>query len=185
MQTSDLDLVRDWLAGTYSNRQQAMDQPVWFIPVTLWYIPLPQLFDQGCGFFTEQINQHFPDKFYRSRVLQLLDDPLRLENYKLKDQSIWLGASQDQDHLLELTVVDLEWLPECTIFLQRQNESFHGAMGSEAACKLTPESTTVIQIEFDLTATTLTTLDRGIDQTTGQQTWGSSAGPYQYLKRWD
>lgn len=179
---SDLERVQTWLTGTYSNRQQALDQPVWFIPVTLWYVPLPQLFDRGIGFFTEQINQHFPDQFYRSRVLQLLEDPLRLENYKLNDQSTWLGTSQDRDRLAQLGPGDLEWLPECTLMLEWRQGILHGAMRSDAICKLTPESTTQIQIEFELTATTFTTLDRGVDMTTSQQVWGSSAGPYRYVK---
>lgn len=179
---SDLEIVAAWLAGTYSNRQQALDQPVWFIPVTLWYVPLPQLFDRGLGFFTEQINQHFPDQFYRSRALQLLEDPLRLENYKLIDQSAWLGASQDRQQLEQLKPEDLEWLPECTLMLEHREMIVYGSMRPQAACKLTPDSTTVIQIEFELTATTFTTLDRGLNETTGQQVWGSSAGPYRYLK---
>lgn len=181
---SDLERVQAWLAGTYSNRQQAMAQPVWFVPVTLWYIPLPHLFDQGVGFFTEQINEHFPETFYRSRVLQLLPHPLRLENYKLRHQQTWLGASQDPIWLGRLTQADLELLPGCTLFLDRQDDgSFYGEMAPDAICKLTPDGHTLIEIEFELTATTFTTLDRGIDEKTGEQTWGSMAGPYRYIKK--
>ncbi len=177
----DWETVRTWLAGTYSNRAQAMDQPVWFIPVTLWYVPLPELFAEGWGFFTEQVNQHTPREFYRSRVLQLLDHPLRLENYRLQDQQAWMGASQDAARWAQLSATDLEHLPGCTINLTPEAEGYRGRM-SGLNCRLTPDSTQAIEIDFLLTATALITLDRGIDIQTGEQTWGSRMGPYHYLK---
>ncbi|MDX2273624.1 MAG: chromophore lyase CpcT/CpeT [Cyanobacteriota bacterium] len=190
----DLLRVTKWLVGTYSNRQQALDQAVWFIPVTLWYAEVPHLFAEGIGFFTEQVNQHKPQDYYRSRVLQLLGDPLRLENYKLRDQSMWAGASQDPQKLSQLKASDCEWLEGCTINLTYvpqaisaeladPSDSYFGNMQPGGACCLSPQDRGYIEIEFQLTADHFITLDRGFDKVTGQQTWGSKAGAYHYRKQ--
>ncbi|MFS8805885.1 chromophore lyase CpcT/CpeT, partial [Synechococcus sp. R6-10] len=48
--------------------------------------------------------------------------------------------------------------------------------------RLNPGDSTYIHIEFDLTPSEFITWDRGFDAATGQQTWGSRAGPYRYQK---
>lgn len=174
--------VARWLAGTFSNREQALDQPVWFIPVTLWYVPLPHLFAEGLGFFTEQVNQHRPQEFYRSRVLQLLDQPLRLENYRLRDQKAWAGASRDPDKLAHLRQEDVIWLPDCTIWLTVAADHIHGAMDPQRECCLSPDADTRIEIEFDLYPDGLYTLDRGFKRGSREQVWGSRAGAYRYQR---
>ncbi|MEN9224225.1 MAG: chromophore lyase CpcT/CpeT [Thermostichus sp. HHBFW_bins_43] len=179
---SDLCTLASWLAGYYSNRAQAMAEPVWFVPVSLWYVRLPDVFSQGIGFFTEQFNQHTPGRFYRSRVLQLLADPLRIENYKLLDQTAWAGASQDPQRLAQLSLADVEHLPGCRILVQKRPDCYHGEMLPGGGCRLNPGDNSYIHIEFDLTSTEFITWDRGFDVNTGQQTWGSRAGPYRYRK---
>jgi hypothetical protein len=175
--------VIHWLEGTYSNREQALEDPVWYIPVTLWYVKLPGLFEQGMGFFTEQVNQHTPQAFYRSRVLQLMRDPLRLENYKLKDQAAWAGASQQAERLGQLTPTDLDLLPDCTIYLTPNADQIEGRMNPGHRCKLNPTDRVAIEISFELYADRFLTLDRGIDIATGRQTWGSKLGSYDYRKQ--
>ncbi|UFP96901.1 chromophore lyase CpcT/CpeT [Gloeobacter morelensis MG652769] len=180
---SDFQRVRTWLAGNYSNRTQAMAEPVWFIPVTLWYVEVAGLFGEGAGFFTEQVSEHTPNQPYRSRVLQLLDNPLRLENYRLKDQKVWAGAAKDPGRLGRLRADDCEQLAGCTIYLERQGETFTGKMQPGGGCRLFPGDASYIEIEFELGERSFFTLDRGFDATTGEQTWGSRAGAYRYLKQ--
>jgi CpeT protein len=182
MISDDLSTIRDWLAGTYSNRQQAMAEPVWFIPVTLWYIPVEGLFSEGVGFFTEQVNEHTPQP-YRTRVLQLLENPLRLENYRLKDQAAWAGAAARKERLQTLAPQDLELLPGCTIELERKDNCYFGTMKEGQGCRLSPDSTSYVRIEFELTDTAFTTLDQGFDLVTNAQVWGSKGGAYHYLKQ--
>jgi len=174
--------VAQWLPGTYSNREQALEQPVWFIPVTLWYVPLPHLFESGLGFFTEQVNQHRPQEFYRSRVLQLLDHPLRLENYRLREQGAWAGASQDPQRLAQLRQQDLIFLPNCTLWLTMAEDHIHGAMDPQRECCLSDDADSRIEITFDLYADAFHTLDRGFQRQSGEQVWGSRAGPYRYRR---
>jgi CpeT protein len=180
---SDLSTIRHWLAGTYSNRQQAMAEPVWFIPVTLWYVLVEGLFSEGVGFFTEQVNEHTPEQPYRTRVLQLLENPLRLENYRLKDQAAWAGAATKTGRLQTLSPDDLELLPGCTIELQCKDNRYFGTMKEGQGCRLSPDSTSYVRIEFELTDTALITLDRGFDLVTNTQVWGSKGGAYHYLKQ--
>ncbi len=159
-----------------------MEQPVWFIPVRLWYVAVEGLFPEGIGFFTEQVSEHLLDQPYRSRVLQLLDEPLRLENYRLKDQPAWAGAALATERLLKLTPQDLDFLPGCTILLEKHSESYLGRMQPGGGCRLSSQDTAYVEIELELRADRFITLDRGFDSTTGTQTWGSRAGAYQYLK---
>jgi CpeT protein len=176
----DMQTCATWLAGTYTNRAQAMAEPVWFIPVTLWYVLVPGLFTEGVSFFTEQVNEHEPALPYRSRVVRLQDAPLRLENYRLREQSSWAGAACDPSTLRRLTAADLIHLPNCAIDLTMQAGAFQGKMAEPKGCRLTP--TSYVQIEFTLTATTFVTLDRGFDVVSGEQLWGSRAGAYRYQK---
>lgn len=185
MLTLSLEMVATWLAGTYSNREQAMEDPVWYIPVTLWYVPVPRLFSTGLGFFTEQVNQHTPTNYYRSRVLHLLPDPWRLENYKLLDQPAWAGASQNAEHLRRLTSGDCTKLEHCTIFLDPRQDHVHGSMQPGRRCQLNPGDPAAVEITFDLYPHRFLTLDRGINISTGEQTWGSRYGPYDYSKKGD
>ncbi len=180
---SELATIRHWLSGTYSNRQQAMAEPVWFIPVTLWYVPVDGLFSEGVGFFTEQVSEHTPAQPYRARVLQLLENPLRFENYRLKDQAVWAGASKHPERLSSLTSEHLELLPGCTIYLERKDNCYLGKMKEDQGCRLSSDSTSCVQIEFELTDTAFITLDRGFDLATNVQVWGSKGGPYHYLKQ--
>ncbi|GAB4210777.1 MAG: chromophore lyase CpcT/CpeT [Synechococcales cyanobacterium] len=182
MAEADLQRVQHWLAGVYSNREQALDQPVWFIPVQLWYIPVPTLFAEGMGFFTEQIQQPRPDEFYRSRVLHLLDYPLRLENYRLREQSRWAGASRDPHVLAHLRPEDLIGLPSCTLYLTVEADRIHGAMDPQQECCLSPDADSRIEIEFDLFADAFHTLDRGFKRDSQEQVWGSRAGAYRYQR---
>ncbi|AGY57813.1 chromophore lyase CpcT/CpeT [Gloeobacter kilaueensis] len=181
--TASMQTVRDWLVGTYTSREQAMAQPVWFIPVRLWYVAVDGLFDEGIGFFTEQANEHDPDRIYRSRVLQLLEEPLRFENYRLIDQDRWLGAATDPEHLARLRRSDCEPLPGCAIYLERQGDAFRGRMKPGGACRLRSADTSYIEIELELREGVFLTLDRGFDSATGEQTWGSLGGPYRYIKQ--
>jgi CpeT protein len=182
LQSTEAERVAAWLAGTFSNRDQAMADPVWYSPVTLWYVRLPSLFEQGIGFFAEQVNQHTPQQYYRSRVVQVLEDPLRLENYKLRHQSAWAGAAQDPAKLAQLSPADLELLIDCTIGLTDHEDHFRGQMSPGHPCRLNPEDPVAIEIGFDLYPDRFLTLDRGIEIATGKQTWGSRFGPYDYRK---
>jgi len=180
--SEDLAAAARLLAGTYSSRAQAMAEPVWFIPVHLWYVPLPHLFAEGIGLFSEQVSEHLPEQPYRSRVLRLADGPLRLENYRLKVQSQWAGGACDPERLARLTPDDLLFLEGCTIFLERTGPGFRGAMRPGRGCRLAPDDTSYVQIALELTADTLVTLDRGFDLVSDRQVWGSRAGPYRYVK---
>jgi CpeT protein len=106
-----------------------------------------------------------------------------LENYRFKDQAAWAGAAKDPERLKALSLEHLELLPDCTIELERRNDCYFGKMKEGQECRLSPESTSCVQIEFELTDRTFVTLDRGFDLMTHAQVWGSKAGPYHYLKQ--
>jgi CpeT protein len=179
---NDLETIRTWLSGTFSSRAQAMELPVWFIPVRLCYVPLDHLFETGVGFFAEQNSEHLPNVPYRSRILQLLADPLRLENYKFKDQKAWAGAAADPERLKTLTLSDLVHLPGCRILLTKEGETYRGEMAEAQGCRISETDASYVHIEFVLSATRFLTLDQGFNGETGAQTWGSRSGPYQYIK---
>jgi CpeT protein len=178
---TDLETIRTWLSGTFSSRAQAMEQPVWFIPVRLWYIPVDHLFETGIGFFAEQTSEHLNSP-YRSRVLQLLSDPLRLENYRFKDQKAWAGSATHPERLKTLALSDLVHLPGCRILLSKVGETYQGEMADATRCRIAETDESYVRIEFSLDKTCFLTLDQGFNCETGAQTWGSRSGPYQYMK---
>jgi CpeT protein len=74
------------------------------------------------------------------------------------------------------------WLSS-TIYLERKDDCYRGKMKEGQGCRLSSDSTSFVQIEFELTDTAFITLDRAFDPITHAQVWGSKGGPYHYLKQ--
>ncbi|MFN9861327.1 MAG: CpcT/CpeT family chromophore lyase, partial [Pseudanabaena sp.] len=39
--SSQLLQLASWMSGEYSNREQSLDQPVWFVNLVWWQRPIP------------------------------------------------------------------------------------------------------------------------------------------------
>ena len=102
--SKELSILASWMAGEFSNREQSLEQPAWFVNLVWWQRPLNfQLFG-SMALFAEQANALVLDRPYRQRILQLVetDGKLQVKYWGFKNPSAWGGAANNRDRLNQL-----------------------------------------------------------------------------------
>ncbi|MBD2579272.1 chromophore lyase CpcT/CpeT [Oscillatoria sp. FACHB-1406] len=184
-----------YFAGEFTNREQAIAEPAWYVNLRLWQRPTPLFADDSLTFFVEQANALSPDKPYRQRLVRLRQlEPtpakLQVEYYMFKDLAAARCLGQDSERLARLTSEEVEFLPGCTLALHIEGSPnaplYRTASNPEQKCCFTYEDKTYqVSLGFEATSEELRVYDKGIDPTTGQATWGALLGPFRFQKRQD
>ncbi|MGK7948443.1 MAG: chromophore lyase CpcT/CpeT [Xenococcaceae cyanobacterium] len=178
-------LVR-WMAADFSNQEQAFANPPLFAHIRVCMRPLPQDFLPGMSLFLEQAYDFALNQPYRLRVLrfQVGEDSIALENYKVKDEEKFRGASRDLDKLQHLTPDLLEEMPGCDMTVNWTGNSFQGQINPGKSCMVERKGRmTYLDNSFEIDGEKLISYDRGKDPETDELVWGSIAGPF-HFKRW-
>lgn len=186
--SSDVYVLAQWLAGDHSNWEQAIENPPFFAHIRVCIRPLPNpITEDGVWLFLEQaydFELHHP---YRTAVLHLIYDQDRIEmiNYRLKNAETFFGASRDRDRLSAITSEAIVKLDGCTQWVHRADEhTFKGEVEAGKKCCVNRKGVdTYLSIEFEVTETTYSSLDRGYDIVTDERIWGSIAGAFQFVKK--
>ena len=189
----ELVALGQYLAGEFENRQQATDNPAWYVHLHLWKRPVPIFTEDSLTLYAEQVNIVNPDQPYRPRVLRLRQHSsagLQVEYYMLKDITALQGAGRDRQRLNQLTPEQIEFLPECTLNVKTEQLSdryrFTTAPASGKPCSFTYQGNRLhISLGFEATSDELLMYDKGIDPDTGKTTWGPLMGPFRFSKRQD
>lgn len=182
-----------YLAGEFHNRDQAIAEPVWYVPLKLWHRPTQFFRTDSLTLFAEQANVDTPDNPYRQRLLRLQYSPQQPDSlcgqyYAFHNPQAVKGAGQNPALLEKLTLDDLELLPGCTLDIQPQGSLAHptGFIATpppQAQCFFSYESKIrQVILGFEAYPTHFLSYDRGIDPETGQLLWGAMMGPYRYTK---
>ncbi len=180
-----VSLVR-WMAADFSNQEQAFENPPFFAHIRVCMRPLPETFLGGKSLFLEQAYDFMLNQPYRLRVLKfsVVDDVIELENYKVKEEEKFFGASRDLDKLQTLTPDLVEKMSGCDMTVKWTGNSFHGQIKPGKACIVERNGkTTYLDNSFEIDGEKLISYDRGRDPETDELVWGSIAGPFQF-KRW-
>lgn len=192
--SSDLAILATWMAGDFSNWEQAIANPPLFAHIRVCIRPLPTAVatrlavgDRGIWLYSEQaydFELHLP---YRTAILQLLHkgDRIEIVNYKLKDAPAYFGASRNPVKLDELQPHDIERLDGCTMLVYRtERNTFKGAVeAGKGCCVVRKNRSTYLDSEFEIGENTFTSLDRGRDPDTDEHIWGSIAGAFEFQKK--
>lgn len=123
---------------------------------------------------------------YRVRVLKLVDrnSHIGIENYTVKEEQKFYGASRDLNRLHTLKAENLEKLPGCDMIVEWTGSSFKGKVEPGKGCIVVRKGkTTYLDSEFEIDDEKFISLDRGRDPETDEHIWGSVAGPF-YFVRW-
>jgi CpeT/CpcT family (DUF1001) len=182
------------LAGEFSNKDQAIADPVWYVHLRLWQRPVPQL-DRvlgGIGLFAEQANVLNLDKPYRQRLLclQELQGQIQIRVFAMQDPGAWRGAGTNSAHLAEMRETDLEFLPGCTLTVKLIDQitpaRYRAELPQDAKCCFiyNNEERQAI-LGFESNGTEFWSYDRGINPETKAAIWGAIAGAYHYQKLTD
>lgn len=177
-EASDLDLLTEWMTGTFSSAAQAAEDPEFFA-VSLHMTPIWTDRQDGRWLYVEQAVSDAPDRPYRQRIY-LVDEvaPGLFETrvYTLPDPVSVIGAWRMDVPLNNVNPDDLEEREGCSIVLRRRDETF---IGSTLAwlCSSSLRGASYATSEVMITPDGMVSWDRGFsgDQ---KQVWGSVTGGY-------
>ncbi|MBE9205757.1 chromophore lyase CpcT/CpeT [Nostoc sp. LEGE 06077] len=184
--STDITTLARWMAADFSNQAQAFENPPFYAHIRVCMRPLPLEVLSGVSFFVEQAYDYLLNDPYRLRVLKLVNagDRIQIENYTVKQEEKFYGASRDLERLKTVTADDLEKLPGCNMIVEWTGNSFKGTVEPGKACIVFRKGQrTYLDSEFEIDGEKFISLDRGRDPETDEHIWGSVAGPF-YFVRW-
>ncbi len=184
--STDIATLARWMAADFSNQEQAFENPPFFAHIRVCMRPLPLEVLSGVGLFVEQAYDYMLNDPYRLRVLKLLNagSHIEIENYTVKEEKKFYGASRNLQLLQQLTVNDLEKLPACNMIVEWTGNSFKGKVEPGKGCMVFRNNkNTYLDSEFEIDTDKFISLDRGRDPETNEHIWGSVAGPFHFV-RW-
>jgi hypothetical protein len=182
----DITTLARWMAADFSNQEQAFANPPLFAHIRVCMRPLPKSLLEGTSLFLEQAYDFMLNQPYRLRILKLsvVDGQIELENYKVKEEEKFFGASRNPEKLKHLTADLIEKLPGCDMTVEWTGHSFKGQIKPGKACIVERKGKiTYLDNTFEIDEEEFFSYDRGRDPETDELIWGSIAGPF-HFKRW-
>lgn len=184
--STDIATLARWMAADFSNQEQAFENPPFYAHIRVCMRPLPLELLSGVSLFLEQAYDFMLNEPYRLRVLKLVNagNHIILENYTVKEEKNFYGASRNLEVLKTLTADDLEKLPGCDMIVEWTGNSFKGKVEPGKGCIVVRKGQkTYLDNEFEINEEKFLSLDRGRDIETDEHLWGSVAGPFNFV-RW-
>lgn len=184
--STDIATLARWMAADFSNQQQAFENPPMFAHIRVCMRPLSLSLLDGVSFFVEQAYDYMLNDPYRLRVLKLIDTGghIQIENYLVKDEKAFYGASRNLNLLQSLKADQLEKLPGCNMIVEWTGSGFQGQVEPGKACMVFRNGKqTYLDSSFEIDQEKFISRDRGRDPETDEHIWGSVAGPF-YFVRW-
>ncbi len=182
--SQDIITLARWMASDFSNQAQAYANPPFFAHIRVCMRPLPGDLLEGISLFLEQAYDFMLDQPYRLRIIRLrvVGDHLELENYKVKEQEKFYGASRNPELLNTLTPDSIEKMEGCDMDVTWTGSSFQGQIKPGKACIVERKGKiTYLDNSFEISDRKLTSYDRGRDPETDELIWGSIAGPFEFF----
>ncbi len=182
--SSDLLALGQYLAGEFTNQRQAINQPVWFVHLHLWFRSISLFSEDSVTLFTEQASLVNVDQPYRPRLLRLRQDPssgkITVQYYKFHDLDAFKGSGRHPEKLHFLTTKDIEELTHvgCSLSVEKikmsvNSDHFRAFPLSDSPCCFTYQNQTYqIALGFEVNEKEYISHEKGIDSQTGKATWG-------------
>lgn len=193
--TVSLELITlaRYLAGEFSNQQQALAEPVWYVHLCLWLRPVPLFTEDSLTLFAEQANIVYLDQPYRQRILRLYPsktttDSLQVQFYMIRNPEVVRGAGRNPELLRQLTTEQIEFLPGCNLTVKHRLVAPNAYEFSAFSATGTPccfsyqGSNYQVSLGFEATLEEFRSYDKGIDPVSGKAIWGALLGPYRFSK---
>ena len=164
--STDIVTLARWMAADFSNQEQAFENPPFFAHIRVCMRPLPRELLSGIGFYVEQAYDYTLNSPYRVRVLKLVDagDRIEIENYTIKQEEQFYGASRDTQRLQALSSDRLEKLQGCNMIVEWTGHSFKGKVQPGKSCIVVRKGkTTYLDSDFEIDQDKFISRDRGRD----------------------
>ncbi|MEO0987194.1 MAG: chromophore lyase CpcT/CpeT [Cyanobacteria bacterium J06639_14] len=185
-QASEMLTLARWMAGDFSNYQQAAANPSQYAHIHVFFRPLPFDFFAAIGFYSEQVYDYDLWTPYRQGVHRLVDkgDHVYIENYSLIDSFVYAGAAREPSILKTITPDCIQRRQHCSMIFRREGNRFLGSVEPGNLCLIEKNGCqTYLVSDVEITESTWASLDRGLDVETHQQVWGSEHGSLKFEKR--
>ncbi len=188
MSAPDPQRLAQALAGEYSNAEQAIAEPIWYVHLRLWIRPVP-LFGAGePALFLEQANVYTLANAYRQRVVQFvsdLDGTLAAQFWQFREAERWRGAGAEPDRLGAVTAADLVPLPGCRLRVAAHPQGWAAQLPPGCQCRFTVDGRErQVHLGFRVLETAEGVVyesdDYGIDPVSSDRLWGALMGPYRF-----
>lgn len=170
------------LSGAFSNEAQAIANPPLFASIQVVFRPTPQL--APGSLLLEQAYALDPSRPYRIRVLRVRhhqDQGLIIENWALRDEERFYGATMDPERLVHIRQQDLTMLQGCTYLVETAGGGFRGEVEPGCNCRVQRAGReTYLVSRFEVGEGWLRTTDQGFDPQTHDHVWGAVSGAFQF-----
>jgi hypothetical protein len=170
-----------WLSGAFSSARQAAEDPRYY-DVRIHVAPIWPERTDGPWLYVEQALAATLARPYRQRILRLVareDGAFESQVYRFPRQEDFVGAWEEPERFADLATGDLLLRQGCGVFLEADGpDTFAGATRGEG-CASSINGATYATSEARVSATEMTSWDRGYDAE-GRQVWGAVAGPYRF-----
>lgn len=173
-----------WIAGEFSNKQQAFDDPKLFAHIHVFFRPLPWDFFSGIGFYSEQVYDYNLWNPYRQGVHRFLEqeNQVYVENYSLKDPIVYAGSGHNRSILETIKPDFIDRRYNCSMVFSQKEGKFYGEVEGNQCLIRKGDNVTYLVSEVELTDKTFISWDRGMDINTNEQKWGSTHGALKFEK---
>jgi CpeT protein len=182
---SDSLLLAQWMAGDFSNHNQAAAEPQHYAHIRIFFRPLPFEFFNAIGFYSEQVYDYDLWSPYRQGVHKLVNqgEDTYIENYSLKDAMLYAGAAREPEILKTITHDCLERRCNCSMIFRREGDLFRGQVepGNQCFVERNGAKTYLIS-DVEIGENTWVSLDKGMDLDTHEKLWGSAFGMLRFEK---
>ncbi|QDL08002.1 chorismate-binding protein [Brasilonema octagenarum UFV-E1] len=184
--STDIATLARWMAADFSNQEQAIENPPFYAHIRVCMRPVFLGLSSGLSLFLEQAYDYMINDPYRLRVLNFInaENHIILENYTVKEEQRFYGASRNLERLKTLSADDVEIMPGCNMIVEWTGHSFKGKVEPGKGCIVFRNNKkTYLDNEFEVNEEKLISLDRGRDIETDEHAWGSIAGPFYFFRR--
>ncbi|MEL7035031.1 MAG: chromophore lyase CpcT/CpeT [Cyanobacteria bacterium J06592_8] len=188
LETANTSLVlslAECIAGDFSNKQQATENPKDYAHIRVFFRPLPFEFFSEIGFYSEQVYDYDLWRPYRQGVHRFVaqGDRVYVENYSLKDGYLYAGAGHEREILKTIRPDCIERRYNCSMVFTQNGEGFHGEVEGKNCLIERDGKQTYLVNSVELTEKTFISWDQGFDVNTHERVWGSAKGPLKFEKR--
>ena len=176
--SNDLLTLAHWMAGDFSNYQQASTSPKDYAHIHVFFRPLPFEFFSGIGLYSEQVYDYDLWTPYRQGVHRLVDrgDDVYIENFSLRNAMFFAGSGRDLNILKTITPDAIARRYDCSMVFKRDRDRFIGGVEGDRCLIEKNGCQTYLDSYVEITETPWLSLDKGLDVNTHQQVWGSTTG---------
>lgn len=176
---SDMDSLYRWMEGTFSNASQA-ERDTSFRHVQLRMVRIWKDRTDGAWFYVEQALTTSLSAPYRQRVYNVKrveEGMIESVVYTIKDPQTWVGLDRTAG---DMSFDDIALKFGCEVYLQYDGSTFTGSTHG-TACKSDLQGASYVRSDVRVNSVGIHSWDRGFNHE-GKQVWGSTAGPYAFLR---